>query len=361
MHTRLFLSLPFFVIGALAGGVLVGGWGSSTVPEAAASGVPVPQLESDRVIPDVVERVTPAVVSIYSTRELARDPFGGFRGRPAPRGFQQGMGSGVIVRPDGVVLTNNHVVEGASDIRVVLTDRREFKAEIVGRDPRTDVAVLRIGATGLPTLPFGDSSKVRVGQNVLAIGNPLGVGLTVSRGIVSARGRANVGIVDYEEFIQTDAAINPGNSGGALVDLKGELVGMNAAIASRTGGFQGIGFAIPSELVRQVMEILLRDGRVSRGQMGVLIQDVTPQMSRALDGAPVGGIVVSEVIDGTPAARAGLRAGDVIVKLDGKPVKSAAYLRNRIALRGGGGKVTLDVWRDGKMRDVTMKLMRQEE
>ena len=254
----------------------------------------------DASIPDVAERVSPAVVSIYSSRPVAVvSPFGqGYESPFGPgRAEQQSLGSGAIVSPDGVILTNNHVVDHARDIRVVLADRREFVAKVVGTDRKTDLAVLRIDAKNLPVLPFGDSSKIRVGETVIAVGNPLGVGQTVSRGIISAKGRANVGITDYEDFLQTDAAINPGNSGGALVSLRGELIGINTAIASRTGGFQGIGFAIPSNMARQVMDVLIKDGKVSRGQMGVMVQDLTPALAATMEGAPKDGVLVGDVME----------------------------------------------------------------
>lgn len=314
-------------------------------------------------VPDVVERVAPSIVGVFSSRALVPPeivpPWGPF-GRP-PRGFLRGVGSGVVVRSDGVVLTNHHVVEKAEEIRVVLADRREFSARIVGRDSKTDLAVLRIEARNLPFLPFGDSDRLRVGETVLALGNALGIGQMVSQGIVSAKGRANLGVAEYEDFLQTDAAINPGNSGGALVNLRGELVGINTAIATRTGGFQGIGFAIPSAMARSVMEILLEKGRVDRGQLGVLVQEMTPILAEAMGGAPDRGAVVTDVVPQGPADRAGLRRGDVLVGLDGEAVTSAAELRNRVALRGADAEVTLDVWRGGKRLQVRARLKAAEE
>ena len=326
--------------------------GLASPPEQAA-----PTLQ-DASIPDVVERVSPAVVSIYTSRPVASPydlPFGGSRTE------QPSLGSGAIVAPDGVILTNNHVVDHGRDIRVILADRREFDAKVVGTDRKTDLAVLRIDAQNLPTLPFGDSSKIRVGETVIAVGNPLGVGQTVSRGIISAKGRANVGVTDYEDFLQTDAAINPGNSGGALVSLRGELIGINTAIASRTGGFQGIGFAIPSNMARQVMDLLLKDGRVSRGQMGVMVQDLTPALASAMDGAPKDGVLVGEVMEKSPAERAGLKRGDVVTTLDGEPVRSSSDLRNRVALRGAGKEVRLTIWRGGETKEMTVKLRAEAE
>jgi serine protease Do len=319
----------------------------------------------DAVIPDMVERVSPAVVSIYTTHSVAdAAPLG--RGSESPfgrgsRGDEQSLGSGVIVSPDGLILTNNHVVDHGRDIRVVLADRREFAAKIVGTDRKTDLAVLRIDARNLPTLALGDSAKIRIGETVIAVGNPLGVGQTVSRGIISAKGRANVGVADYEDFLQTDAAINPGNSGGALVSLRGELIGINTAIASQTGGFQGIGFAIPSNMARQVMDILLKDGKVRRGQMGVMVQDLTPALAASMKGSPKEGVLVGDVQSKSPAEKAGLRKGDVITTLDGEGVRFSSDLRNRVALRGAGKEVHLGVWRNGDTRDLSFKLRAEVE
>jgi serine protease Do len=320
-------------------------------------------MEPQESAPEVVERAAPAVVGVLSSRTLVPPevpgPWGLF-GRP-PRGLLRGVGSGVVVRSEGVILTNHHGVEGAEEIRVVLPDRREFPARLLGADAKTDLAVLRIEARNLPVLPFGDSGRLRVGESVLAIGNALGIGQTVSRGIVSAKGRANLGLAEYEDFLQTDAAINPGNSGGALVNLRGELVGINTAIATRTGGFQGIGFAIPSAMARPVMEILLEQGRVDRGQLGVVVQDMTPLLAEAMGGAPDRGAVLTDVVPQGPAEEAGLRRGDMLVGLDGEAVSSAAELRNRVALRGADAEVALDVWREGKRFEVRVRLKPAEE
>jgi serine protease Do len=310
-------------------------------------------------IPEIIERVSPSVVSIYSTRTALPGPlprffpFDPFDLTPRP---QRGVGSGVIAAADGLILTNAHVVDRANDIRVVLPDRREFKAKVVGADRPTDVALLRIEARNLPTAALGDSSKARVGETVLAIGNPLGMGQTVSRGILSAKGRANVGIADYEDFLQTDAAINPGNSGGPLVNLKGEVIGLNTAIASRTGGFQGIGFAIPINMAREVLQILLDHGKVSRGHLGILAQDMTPQLARAIGGAPARGALISDVLEKGAAQEAGLRRGDVILKLDGEPIASVSELRNRVALRGVNAEVKVEVWREQKTFEARVRL-----
>ena len=356
------LRMNRWVVGALALATLTTCSFLSCGTSGLASSPPAQQepLLQDASIPDVVERVSPAVVSIYTSRPVAVVtpydlPFG------SSRGEQQSLGSGAIVAADGIILTNNHVVDHGRDIRIVLADRREFPAKVVGTDRKTDLAVLRIDAKNLPTLPFGDSAKIRVGETVIAVGNPLGVGQTVSRGIISAKGRANVGITDYEDFLQTDAAINPGNSGGALVSLRGELIGINTAIASRTGGFQGIGFAIPSNMARQVMDLLLKEGKVSRGQMGVMVQDLTPALAVTMEGAPKDGVLVGDVMEKSPAEKAGLRRGDVITKLDGDAVRSSSELRNRVALRGAGKEVRLTVWRGGETKDLTIKLRAEAE
>lgn len=310
-------------------------------------------------LPDVVDRIAPAVVSIFTSRPAtsSADPMGLLAG---PSRTEQGLGSGVIVREDGIIVTNNHVVDDATELRVVLADRRELRAKIVGRDEQSDLAVLRVAADGLPTAPLGDSSRVRVGEPVLALGNSMGIGQTVSGGIVSATGRSDMGIVDDEDFIQFDAPINPGNSGGPLVNAAGQVIGINTAIATRNGGFQGIGFAIPSRMVGEILEVLLRDGRVSRGQLGVVVQDVTPALAQALRCGVDRGVLIAEAPELGAAREAGLRRGDLIVALDGKPVESAAALRHRAAMRGGGTKVKVEVWRERMKMEFTVRLKELE-
>ena len=250
---------------------------------------------------------------------------------------ENSLGSGVIVRKSGVILTNNHVIEGASKIRVTLSDGRDFDAEVVGADPKSDIAVIKMlkPPKDLAPIALGDSDSLRLGEMVVAIGNPFGLGHTVTMGIVSAKGRANVGIVDYEDFIQTDAAINPGNSGGALIDLQGRLIGINTAIASRSGGYQGIGFAVPSNMARAVMNSLLKHGRVVRGWLGVAIQPVTKDLQRAMGLKTTKGVLISDVMQDSPAARSGIKRGDVI-ELAGETLRDPVHLRNRVAAAGSG-------------------------
>jgi serine protease Do len=324
-------------------------------------------------IADIAERAAPSVVNVASSKTMKVRPgiapflddpffrhfFGPGRGEPREQErLQRGMGSGVIVSKDGIVLTNNHVVAGAEEIQVTTADDREFKAKVVGTDEKSDLAVLRLegDTSDLVPIEFGDSSRLRLGDIVLAIGNPFGVGQTITMGIVSAKGRANMGIVDYEDFIQTDAAINPGNSGGALVDMEGRLVGVNTAILSRTGGYMGIGFAIPSNMAQPIMQSLVADGKVVRGWLGVGIQEVDPELAKALGASTTQGVLVSEVMPDGPGARAGLRRGDVIVSVDGKATPSTGRLRNVIASSRAGSAVTLSLMRDGKAQELKVTL-----
>jgi serine protease Do len=287
-------------------------------------------------------------------RQFFGDQFGG--GKPhAER--EQALGSGVIVTSDGTILTNNHVIDGASDIKVQLSDKREFQAKLVGADPKSDVAVLKIQAKDLPTLPVGDSRQLNVGDLIFAIGDPFGIGETATMGIVSATGRGQLGIEDYENFIQTDAAINPGNSGGAMIDIHGNLVGINTAILSHgSGGNEGVGFAIPMSMVKPVMDQILEHGKVIRGYLGVYIQDITPEIAKAFNYNQSGGALVGDVTPNTPGARAGLKKGDAIVKLDGQPINSANDLRLNISQMAPGTNVKLEVWRDGKAQDFNVTL-----
>lgn len=322
--------------------------------------------------------VQPSVVSITSEKEL-RIP-GGLRGggppipeefrrffgddferffeRPVPdqRGIQQGFGSGVIVSRDGYILTNNHVVAGADNVTVELQDESRHKASVVGTDPKTEVAVIKIDADGLPVATLADSDKVRVGDWVLAIGGPFGLQNTVTAGIVSAKGRDTVGIADYENFIQTDAAINPGNSGGPLINMRGEVIGINTAIATRSGSNAGVGFSIPSNMARTIMDALIHDGRVERGFLGALIQNLTPELAASFGFEGKDGVLIGDVSKDGPADKAGLKAGDIVTKLDGKPMSSSSQLRNTVAATTPGTTVELEVFRDGRTRLIKVKL-----
>ena len=282
----------------------------------------------------------------------------------APARRSGSLGSGVVISADGLVLTNSHVVHETTDIKVTLANGREYSADIVGTDPKSDVAVIRIkgNLAGLKPMPIGDSKRLRLGETVLAIGNPFGLGHTVTMGIVSAKGRANMGITDYEDFIQTDAAINPGNSGGALVNMKGELVGINTAIASRSGGYQGIGFAIPTEMAVGIKDSLVKSGRVRRGWLGVSIQALNPALADSLGvDKNTRGVLIAGVLRDTPADRAGVEVGDIVVKLDGQDTPTPASLRNRIAMKGEGSSIDLQFLRNGKARKLTVVLGELED
>ena len=304
-------------------------------------------------------KVIPAVVSIASTVVVHDQtfsdeglPFGMFKDVPPRR--QYGQGSGVIVSQDGYIITNNHVVADAVDVEVILADRRQFKGRVVATDPKTDVAVVKINATGLPTVAWGDSSALAVGDFVLAIGNPLGLSRTVTFGIVSAVGRADVGVADFEDFIQTDAPINPGNSGGALVNINGELVGINTAIASPTGGSVGVGFAIPSNMARAAMQSLIKTGRVVRGFLGATPLNVTPLLAKVFHLPDVKGSIVTDLQAKGSAERAGLKRGDVVVRFDGRDIMDSGHLRNLIAASAIGSKHRLELVRDGRLMQTEL-------
>jgi serine protease Do len=270
--------------------------------------------------------------------------------------IRRGQGSGFIVTPDGYILTNNHVVKDANKITVKLSDNRELPAKVVGTDPETDVAVIKINAKDLPTVELGDSDKLKVGEWVLAIGNPFGLSHTVTAGIVSAKGRSRIGLAEYEDFIQTDAAINFGNSGGPLINIDGKVIGMNTAIVSQTGAYSGIGFAIPINIAKNVYKQIVTGGKVTRGYIGIYCQDVSPEMADLLGAKGQKGIVVNEIAKGSPAEKAEMHKGDIIVKRDGKEIKDWDSFRNEIAEIGPGTKVTLTVIRDGKEQDITVEL-----
>lgn len=318
---------------------------------------------------DVIEPAQKAVVSVYSTRivrermainPLFRQYFGDL---PERESRQEGLGSGVIVSPDGFILTNNHVIEGADELKVTLADDRDFSARVVGTDPKTDVAVLKIEAEGLPVLTLADSDRVRVGDIVFAVGNPLGVGQTVTMGIVSAKGRSRLGLLErvsgYEDFIQTDAAINMGNSGGALIDARGRLIGVNSAIISPSRGNIGIGFAIPVNLARFIMNSLVETGTVARGYLGVTSDTLTAELAEQLGLARGSrGVIITEIDAASPAEAAGLRRADVIVALNGQNVLTWEDLRVLVAQSLPDSKVNLKVLRDGKARTVEVELGR---
>ncbi len=337
-------------------------WLSLVLPPAHAD-VPAALLLRDGrpSLAPMLEHVLPGVVNIATRgrvpveqNPLLQDPFFRFFfGLPRPpreREFQS-LGSGVIVdAAKGYILTNHHVIDKAQEITVTLRDRRRFQAKVVGSDPATDVALIQIEAEDLTALEMADSDRLRVGDFVVAIGNPFGLGQTVTSGIVSALGRSGLGIEGYEDFIQTDASINPGNSGGALVDLDGKLVGINTAIVAPSGGNVGIGFAIPVNMARDIMEQLIEHGEVRRGRLGVYVQDLTPELAQAFGIKHQEGAVVTQVAEDSPADRAGLEPGDVIVAVNDKPVRDAADLRNRIGLLRLGQRVRLTVIRNGEKR-----------
>lgn len=311
-----------------------------------------PVEQSDQ-LADVAERALSSVVNItVERRSASAGSFGHGWGPLVPR-QQSGQGSGVVVSANGVVVTNQHVVEGAQRITVRTSDGQEYAARVVGSDAPTDLAVLQLeAASDLTAMPFGDSDSVRVGEMVMAIGNPFGLSGSVSLGIVSALGRSQMGITDYDNFIQTDAAVNPGNSGGALVNMEGELVGINTAILSRSGGSQGVGFAIPSTMVQSVVESLQRDGRVVRGWLGISIQDMTPAMANALSLTEDSGVLVAEVEPGGPAEAAGLRAGDVLLEVESQALRDAQELRTQVASARPGEPLSLVVLRGAERLEV---------
>ncbi|MCG6533640.1 MAG: DegQ family serine endoprotease [Syntrophales bacterium LBB04] len=325
---------------------------------------------------EVTSAVKPAVVNIASSRAVAarsipspffnnpffRDFFGDQLQQQQPRQRNQtGLGSGVIVEKGGYILTNNHVVKDADDIKVRLSDKREFKGKIIGTDQKTDLAVIKIEADNLPVIKLGDSDKLKVGETVIAVGNPFGLNQTVTSGIVSAKGRADVGIADYEDFIQTDAAINPGNSGGALVNIKGEVIGINTAIFSTSGGYMGIGFAIPSNMARMVMDSLIKKGKVVRGWLGVSIQPVTAELGKQFGLNDEKGALVGEVVEGSPAEKAEIQVGDIIIEYDGREIGDPTSLRNQVAVTSAGRVVTLKVIRDGKPLTIKATIAEQSD
>ncbi|MGA7951771.1 MAG: Do family serine endopeptidase [Thiobacillaceae bacterium] len=318
---------------------------------------------------NAAQAVTPSVVNVFTQKKVreasnpfASDPifrhFFGDRVDPRPRQVSN-LGSGVIVTTNGYILTNNHVVEAADEIQVALADGKIYPAKVVGADPETDLAVLKINATKLPAIVFGRSESLRVGDWVLAIGNPFGVGQTVTLGIVSALGRSHLGINTFENFIQTDAAINPGNSGGALVDAAGNLVGINSAIYSRTGGSQGIGFAIPANLAKQVMEQIIKNGSVTRGWVGIEVQDLSPEIAESFNLKSTEGALIAGVLKGGPADAAGIKPGDILLAVEGKPVSDSSTLLNLIAGLQPGTEAHLTLGRGATRVEVSVKVARR--
>jgi serine protease Do len=373
---------------ALAVGLMAGTWlGNPVAPVTnaeAAFGLGGDHAASElsAAFSHVAEQIGPSVVNISSTKKM-KSPFrpGNFRGSPfefgeeffnqffgpgGPHGpggggrgddfLQQGMGTGVVVSDDGYIVTNTHVVEGADEVKVKLVDDREFTAKVVGTDPKTDLAVVKIEAGALQAATLGDSDQLKVGELVLASGNPFGLNATITAGIVSAKGRANVGIADYEDFIQTDAAINPGNSGGPLVNLEGEVVGINTAIFSRSGGYMGIGFAIPSNMVKSIMTSLIKEGRVIRGWLGIAIQNLDDGLAKSFNYDSTDGVLVGDVTADSPAASAGMKAGDIIVAYNGTAVSKADRLRSRVADTPPGSRATVEVFRDGRKKELDVKI-----
>ena len=365
--------------GVVAGVLLTAQMGWTPVADGAEQAAQSPQSAAAgpaSVFAPIAKAAMPGVVNISTTRvvrggggaetnPLLKDPFFReffgeefFRRFDAPR-RENSLGSGVIVSKDGYIVTNYHVIAKADEIRVLLNDKREFTGKVVGADPPTDIAVIKIDAQNLPVIPWGDSNRLEVGEYVLAVGNPFALNSTVTMGIVSAVGRANLGIVDYEDFIQTDAAINPGNSGGALVNTRGELIGINSAIFSQSGGFMGVGFAVPSNLAKAAMDSLIKTGKVTRGWLGVSIQDITQDLAKQFGLKDRSGALVSEVLPDSPAAAAGLKPGDVVVRFAGKPVEGPTALRNMVAQAPIGKTAEIDVVRNDKRQTLEVKIVEQ--
>lgn len=370
MSFRLTLNLIFFLALAL--------WISHVASSESFAQGPISEksvellTNTGNAMAEVAAAVKPAIVNISTSRTVKMsgganpfydDPFfrhffgDQFGRQQQPRERKSAaLGSGVIVSPEGYIVTNYHVVKDADEIKVTLTDKREFTGKVIGSDAKTELSVVKIEATGLPTLLWGDSDKLRVGEIVLAVGNPFGLNQTITMGIVSATGRANVGIADYEDFIQTDAAINPGNSGGALVNASGQLVGINTAIFSTSGGYQGIGFAIPSNMVKSIMSSLTKYGKVIRGWLGISIQKITPELAKQFNLKSENGALVSDLVENGPAQKSGLKRGDVIVEYDGKKTDEPYQLRNMVANTAPGEEHTLTVLRDNEALKLTVKI-----
>ncbi len=341
----------------------------STTPYTYNIQIPESLKGEDSAFSNIVKVISPLVVNISTSKTVSKkdsspfseffdgsleDFFGPFS-RPK-KWKEESLGSGVLVSSDGYIITNNHVVEKADEITVTLYDQQNYRGKIIGTDPKTDIAVIKISSDDLPEINWGNSDELQVGEFVLAFGNPFSLGHTVTMGIVSAMGRANVGIADYEDFIQTDAAINPGNSGGPLVNVKGELVGINTAIFSRTGGYQGIGFAVPSNMAKSVMTQLINEGKVTRGWLGVTIQNFTPELAKEFGLKKLAGALVTDVFKGSPAELAGVQRGDVILKMNGKDVRNVEALRNMISQTKVGSSIKLKAIRNGKPFEISINI-----
>jgi serine protease Do len=372
MKNKIFIGIAILLVGFLLGGISYyflqeftgrnkGYYAQPPMPRVTRQ-----VIESSKAFSEIASSLSPAVVNISSTKLIRRDHdsffddpffdfFNPFRNFRFPKKWkEQSLGSGVIVSRDGYIITNNHVVEQAEEIKVTLFDKRAFRAHVTGTDPKTDVAIVKIDAMDLPSVTWGNSDNLQVGEFVLAIGNPYGLSHTVTMGIISAVGRASVGIADYEDFIQTDAAINPGNSGGPLVNIKGELIGINTAIFSRSGGYQGIGFAVPSNMARLVMEQLVKEGKVTRGWLGVTIQELTPELSEKFGLQRSQGALVGDVAAGSPAAKAGIKRGDIILEFNGKKVKDVGGLKNMVAKAEIGSELSVTILREGRKQALKM-------
>ncbi|MDH4153094.1 MAG: Do family serine endopeptidase [Nitrospira sp.] len=386
-------SHPYPTVGSILGVGLLSGvllWGGQSLPVSYASNTPSQTIASAAIVPpatgftDVAKRVTPAVVNISTVmmenvtdgssvpdelrermEEFFGTPFGPRGRRPGDssdhRAPRRGQGSGVVISSDGYIVTNHHVIAQAREVNVTLPDKREFKGKIIGVDPKSDLAVIKINAGHLPTVSWGDASNLQVGEYVLAVGNPFGLNSTVTLGIVSAVGRGQMGITQYEDFIQTDAAINPGNSGGALVNTKGELVGINTAIFSQTGGYQGVGFAVSTTMAKPIYESLIKSGKVVRGYLGVGLQGLNQDLAMAFGLKDAKGVLISDVKAGSPADQAGLKQGDVIVRYQGTTVEDGVALQRLVTRTTVGARVTLNVVRDGNERELTVRVGEQPD
>lgn len=365
MNRKFFWIPTLLLLGFFLGGMTYYLLSKTTTPQYQpfTPRIPAQIQETSKAFSEIVAAVSPAVVNISSTKIMRKQPspfdelFDFLQPFPDGRSRkwkEQSLGSGVIVTSDGYVVTNNHVIEKADDIRVIFPDKRSFRARLIGSDPKTDLAIIKIDATNLPILTWGDSDSLQVGEFVLAIGNPFGLSNTVTMGIVSAIGRTDVGIADYENFIQTDAAINPGNSGGPLVNMKGELIGINTAIFSKTGGYQGIGFAVPSNMVKGVIDQLIKKGKVVRGWIGVTIQELTPEISQKFGLKSAEGVLITDIAKGGPAHNAGLMRGDIILEFNDKSIKDASLLRNMVAQSEINKPIKLKIFRQGQEMTITL-------